>query len=129
LQALPKRRSEVPTFALESVAVLLDGECAMGIEGLDPVLHERVRLGILVLLVQAGELDFQTLKRALGVTDGNLAQHLRVLEEAGVIHARKGFQGRRPRTVYQLTESGRRRFEQYLEALRGLLGPLSGGQP
>jgi DNA-binding HxlR family transcriptional regulator len=101
----------------------------MGIEGLDPILHERVRLGILVLLVQAGELDFQTLKRALGVTDGNLAQHLRVLEEAGVIHARKGFQGRRPRTVYQLTESGRRRFEQYLEALRGLLGPLSGGQP
>ncbi len=93
--------------------------------GLDPVLHERVRLGILVLLVQADELDFTTLKEALGVTDGNLAQHLRVLEEAGVVAVRKTFVGRRPRTYYRLTPQGRRRFQEYLERLRSVLGALT----
>jgi len=91
---------------------------------LDPVLHERVRLGILTLLVQADELDFITLKEALGVTDGNLAQHLRVLEEAGVVAVRKTFVGRRPRTYYRLTPQGRRRFLKYLECLRDLLQSL-----
>jgi DNA-binding transcriptional ArsR family regulator len=91
---------------------------------LDPVLHERVRLGILTLLVQADKLDFTTLKEALGVTDGNLAQHLRVLEEAGIIAVRKTFVGRRPRTYYRLTPQGRRRFLEYLERLRTLLQSL-----
>jgi len=89
--------------------------------GLDPVFHERVRLGILVLLVQADELDFTTLREALGVTDGNLAQHLRVLEEAGVVAVRKTFVGRRPRTYYRLTPAGRRRFLEYLDRLRLVL--------
>jgi len=96
----------------------------MGVERLDPILHERVRLGIVVLLWQAGEMDFQTLKQQLGVTDGNLSQHLRVLEEAGIIHVRKGFVGRRPRTTYRLTAAGRKRFEDYLRELRSLLGSL-----
>jgi DNA-binding MarR family transcriptional regulator len=96
----------------------------MGVERLDPILHERVRLGIVVLLWQAGEMDFQTLKQQLGVTDGNLSQHLRVLEEAGIVHVRKGFVGRRPRTTYRLTAAGRKRFEDYLRELRSLLGSL-----
>lgn len=91
------------------------------LEGLDPILHERVRLGILVLLVEADELDFTTLKETLGVTDGNLAQHLRVLEEAGVLAVRKTFVGRRPRTYYRLTPEGRRRFLEYLDRLRSIL--------
>ncbi len=96
----------------------------MGIERLDPVLHERVRLGIVVLLVREGELDFQTLKRELGVTDGNLSQHLRVLEEAGIIRVKKRFVGRRPRTTYRLTEDGLKRFEIYLQGLQELLRSL-----
>jgi len=96
----------------------------MGIERLDPVLHERVRLGIVVLLVREGELDFRTLKRELGVTDGNLSQHLRVLEEAGIIRVKKRFVGRRPRTTYRLTEDGLKRFEIYLQGLQELLRSL-----
>jgi DNA-binding HxlR family transcriptional regulator len=96
----------------------------MGIEQLDPIMHERVRLGILTLLAHAGELDFQALKRELRVSDGNLSQHLRVLEEAGIIAVRKGFLGRRPRTTYRLTPAGRRRFNAYLQELRSLLGSL-----
>ena len=91
---------------------------------LDPVIHERVRLGVLALLVQHGELDFTTLRGALGVTDGNLAQHLRVLEEYGIVAYRKTFVGRRPRTYYRITPTGRRRFHQYLEQLRALLGDV-----
>ncbi|MCS6965909.1 MAG: transcriptional regulator [Candidatus Kapabacteria bacterium] len=96
----------------------------MGIERLDPLLHERVRLGILALLVQRGKMDFQALRRELNVTDGNLSQHLRVLEEAGIIRVDKGFVRRRPRTIYELTDQGRQRFEAYLQELRALLGAL-----
>lgn len=93
----------------------------MEILDLDPIIHERVRLGIMTLLLQAGELDFQTLKRELGVTDGNLAQHLRVLEEHGLIQVHKTFVGRRPRTTYTLTLEGRRRLREYLDRLARIL--------
>jgi DNA-binding HxlR family transcriptional regulator len=96
----------------------------MEILDLDPIIHERVRLGIMSLLLQAGELDFGTLKRELGVTDGNLAQHLRVLEEHGLIEVHKAFVGRRPRTTYTLTPEGRRRLREYLERLFALLRSL-----
>ncbi len=94
----------------------------MTLEPLDPVIHERVRLGILGLLAQAGELSFGELKASLGVSDGNLASHLRILEREGIVRVRKTFVGRRPRTYYRLTPQGRQRFLRYLEALKGLLG-------
>ncbi len=94
------------------------------IENLDPLFHDRARLGILVLLLKEGELDFNTLKKALNLTDGNLATHLRKLEEAGVVEYRKTFVGRRPRTYYRLTEEGRERFLEYLDALKNVLNNL-----
>ena len=94
------------------------------IENLDPLFHDRARLGILVLLLKEGELDFNTLKKALDLTDGNLATHLRKLEEAGVVEYRKTFVGRRPRTYYRLTEEGRERFLKYLDALKNVLNNL-----
>ncbi len=96
----------------------------MRLEPLDPVIHERVRLGILGLLAQAEELAFGELKAALEVSDGNLASHLRILEREGIVAVRKTFVGRRPRTYYRLTPEGRRRFLQYLAALRQLLETL-----
>ncbi|MCS6964380.1 winged helix-turn-helix domain-containing protein [Thermoflexus sp.] len=101
----------------------------MDIRDLDPIIHERVRLGILTLLLQAGELDFQTLKRELEVTDGNLAQHLRVLEEHGLIEVHKAFVGRRPRTTYTLTSEGRRRLRAYLDRLAELLRSVRRRRP
>ena len=94
------------------------------LKALDPIIHERVRLGILTLLLQGGELDFQTLKHTLHVTDGNLSRHLQVLEEAGLVHVRKTFVRRRPRTYYRLTAEGRRRFLTYLDHLRQILKTL-----
>lgn len=91
------------------------------IEGLDPLFHDRVRFGIMVILLKEGEVDFNTLKRELALTDGNLATHLRRLENAGVVQYRKTFVGRRPRTYYSLTAEGRERFLNYLEKLEEIL--------
>lgn len=90
----------------------------------DPLLHERVRLAILGILLQQEEVDFKTLKQALDVSDGNLASHLRTLEDGGIIEVEKTFRGRRPRTLYRLTPEGRARFLQYLENLEAFLNTL-----
>ncbi len=94
------------------------------IEGLDPVIHNRVRLGILVILLKRGKTDFSTLKEELGLTDGNLASHLRVLEREGIVRYEKTFKGRKPVTYYDLTEEGRRRLTDYLATLKRILEGL-----
>ena len=90
-------------------------------DDLDPLIHERVRLGILTLLSVQGTLDFKTLKESLNVTDGNLSQHLRKLEDGGYIKVHKTFVKRRPRTTYSLTELGRERLALYIEKLEQIL--------
>jgi len=90
----------------------------------DPLLHERVRLGILGLILQREEVDFRTLREVLQVSDGNLASHLRALEEAGVVAVEKTFAGRKPRTLYRLTPEGKTRFLRYLENLEAFLKTL-----
>ncbi len=94
------------------------------IENLDPLFHDRARLGILIMLLKEGEVDFNTLKKTLNLTDGNLATHLRKLEQAGVVEYRKTFVGRRPRTYYRLTDEGRERFLEYLDTLKNVLKNL-----
>ena len=87
-------------------------------EGLDRVLHEKARLGILTSLVANPDgLKFGDLRELCALTDGNLSRHLDVLRESGLIEVWKGFEGRRPQTVVRLTVDGRRRFVSYLEEL------------
>jgi DNA-binding MarR family transcriptional regulator len=87
-------------------------------EGLDRVLHEKARLGILTSLVAHPEgLRFGELRGLCALTDGNLSRHLDVLKEAGLIDIWKGFEARRPQTLVRLTADGRRRFIHYLEEL------------
>ncbi len=96
------------------------------IEKLDPVIHNRVRVGILTLLFKYGRMEFKEIRDELGLTDGNLASHLRILEKENIVRYIKTFKGRKPATYYELTEEGRKRFENYLEALRKLLEDLEG---
>ena len=91
------------------------------IDALDDVIHQKVRLGLMSLLIAAGESDFNFLKGELGVSDGNLSTHLSVLEERGYITARKEFVGKKPRTTYTPTDTGRKAFEAYVAALESLL--------
>ena len=87
-------------------------------EGLDRVIHEKARLGILTSLISHPKgLAFSDLRQLCGLTDGNLSRHLLVLEEAKVVEIVKSFQGKRPLTTCRLTESGRRRFMTYIEVL------------
>ncbi len=94
-------------------------------EGLDRVIHERARLGIMAILVGAGESEFMTLRKSLLLTDGNLSAHLRVLEKSGYIAEKKEFVGRRPKTAYRATEEGIRAFRTYVDSLERLLKIVS----
>lgn len=90
--------------------------------GLDRVLHEKARLGILTALVTRPEgLSFGELAKLCSLTDGNLSRHLDVLAEEGLLKVTKAFAGRRPLTTCALTTAGRRRFRAYLAELEQVL--------
>ena len=95
--------------------------------GLDRLIHERLRLGIVSALAVNGSMSFTDLKTALNATDGNLSAHARRLEEAGYIVCRKSFDGRIPRTDYELTKQGRRELEAYLEHMEALIRQMRVG--
>ena len=87
-------------------------------EGLERVIHEKARLGILASLATHAEgLAFSDLKQLCALTDGNLNRHLQVLQEAGLVEVRKESSRNRPQTLCQLTSLGRRRFEEYIGVL------------
>ena len=91
-------------------------------EGLERVLHEKARLGIMTSLVMRPEgLLFSDLKRLCSLTDGNLSRHLDVLKEAGLVEVWKGFDNRRPQTLCRLSPDGRQRFLSYLEELEHVI--------
>jgi DNA-binding MarR family transcriptional regulator len=94
---------------------------------LDDVVHQRARLGILALLAPADDVDFGFLRESLGLTDGNLSRHLQVLEDAGYLEIKKGFEGKRPKTRVAITKAGREALEQEMRALRELVAGLDNG--
>jgi len=87
-------------------------------DGLDRVIHEKARLGVLTSLVAhpKGRV-FGDLKEMCGLTDGNLSRHLQVLEDAGFIAIEKGYDRNRPQTVCRITAKGRQRYLEYLKVL------------
>ncbi len=89
--------------------------------GLDRLLHDRMRLGIVSALAASDDLSFSDLKAALSATDGNLSVHARKLEDAGYLSCSKGFDGRTPRTSYKLTAAGRRALEKYLDHMDAII--------
>ena len=91
-------------------------------DGLDRVIHEKARLGILAsLAAHGGGLLFNDLKQLCSLTDGNLSRHLSVLSEAGLVEIWKGQQGPRQQTMYRLTGAGRRRFGEYISVLESVV--------
>ena len=90
---------------------------------IDEVIHGRVRLGVMAFLSGADSADFNTLKSKLQTTDGNLSVHLRKLEDAGFVAVTKRFQGKKPLTEARMTETGRKAFVAYLDAMAGLMPP------
>ncbi len=90
--------------------------------GLERVMHEKARLGILTSLAARPDgLVFTDLKELCQLTDGNLSRHLAVLQEAGIVELRKVGKGRRPQTLCKLTGNGRRRFVEYVQVLEAVV--------
>jgi DNA-binding transcriptional ArsR family regulator len=92
-----------------------------GALGLDRLIHERMRLGIVSALAANDSLTFNDLKLLLGTTDGNLSVHARKLEDAKYITCTKSFEGRVPRTEYKLTADGRRALKRYVDHMEALI--------
>jgi DNA-binding transcriptional ArsR family regulator len=95
-------------------------------QALDRLIHEKVRLGIVSALAAGGPLTFTELRDLLETTDGNVSVHARKLEEAGYIACEKRFEGRMPRTEYELTVEGRAALERYLDHLEAIVGAMRG---
>ena len=89
---------------------------------LDPVIHGKLRLAVLSLLVGVEEADFIWLRQKTGATDGNLGGQMLKLEEDGYVAMEKRFAGRKPQTVYRMTQRGREALTVYVAALKSLLG-------
>ena len=88
---------------------------------LDPLIHERMRLGIVSALAVNDHLSFSDLKGLLRTTDGNLSVHARKLEEAGYVTCAKFFEGRVPKTEFRLAASGRQALERYLAHMASII--------
>jgi DNA-binding MarR family transcriptional regulator len=88
---------------------------------LDRVIHEKGRLAIMSALVATPELSFTELRDTLGMTDGNLTTHLRILQEGGFIAVAKSYQNRRPLTTCSLTKAGREAFAGYINLLEQIV--------
>ena len=96
-------------------------------EGLERVIHEKARLGILASLIAHPDgLVFNDLKELCTLTDGNLSRHLQLLEESGLVEVWKGTKRNRPQTLVRLTEMGRKRFQEYIAVLENVIADAAG---
>ena len=91
------------------------------IENLNKIFDSRIRLGIMSALMVNAEVSFNDLKELLNITDGNLASHLKALEESGTIKVQKGFIGRKTNTTYMVTKAGEKAFRGHLDALEKMI--------
>ncbi|MEH6765983.1 winged helix-turn-helix domain-containing protein [Aequorivita antarctica] len=91
------------------------------IDNINKLFDHRIRLGIMSILAVNEDADFNRLKELLDVTDGNLASHLKALEQAEYILVEKSFVGRKPNTRYSASKLGRAAFRKHIEALEKLI--------
>ena len=91
-------------------------------DNLTRVIHEKARLGIITSLISNRTgLSFNDLKDLCSLSDGNLSRHMLALENSGLIEVNKGFEGKKPRTVYRITKKGESEFLKYLNELEQIV--------
>lgn len=93
----------------------------VSIDDLHKAFESRVRLGIMSALAVNDTLDFTSLKEYLDVTDGNLATHLKKLENEEFIEVEKSFINNKPNTKYYMTDEGKKAFEEHLQVLEKII--------
>ncbi|MNI37731.1 Helix-turn-helix domain protein [compost metagenome] len=97
------------------------------LDAIDDAIHAKARLGIMSLLAVHGQCDFGFLRNELQLTEGNLGNHIRVLEEAGYIEVTKSFVGKRPKTTCTSTDVGIEMFQKYIEGLEKIIRMAQSG--
>ena len=91
------------------------------LKSLDKLIHEKGRMGIMALLAGSQELSFSEIKNLLEMTDGNLSVSLKKLQNAGYIDISKSFLNNKPLTLCRMTDTGRKRFKEYVETLEEIV--------
>lgn len=91
------------------------------IQDLNKAFENRIRLGIMSILMVNDSVEFSTLKEMLDITDGNLASHISALEKIEYVNVTKQFIGKKPNTTYSVTKLGKKAFNEHLDALEKLL--------
>jgi DNA-binding MarR family transcriptional regulator len=122
--ATSRKRPDAPQSRERLASV--KGALATSEHDMDSLIHHRMRLGIVSALAADEPLSFNDLKALLETTDGNLSVHARKLEEANYVTCSKRFEGRRPKTEYRLTPSGRRALHQYLDHMEAVIQATRG---
>lgn len=93
---------------------------------LDEVVHQKTRLSVLTMLAETGSASFTYLRDTLGLSDGNLSRHLRVLEEHDLVQIDKSYKDRKPHTTVSATKEGRRALDAYVAALETMIERVRG---
>jgi DNA-binding MarR family transcriptional regulator len=94
--------------------------------GLNDIVHQRARLGILAIAHEARRVEFGYLRTNLELSAGNLSQHLGVLEDAGLVTLEKGYAGKRARTWVTITKAGQAALAEEIAQLKLLIGRIDG---
>ena len=111
----------MPTYYLWHLHALQVRTVKISFTSLHKAFDSRIRLGIMSALAVNEMLDFNSLKEYLDLTDGNLASHIKTLEENSVIKVQKGFIGKKTNTTYSLTKAGEKAFRAHIEALEKMI--------
>jgi DNA-binding MarR family transcriptional regulator len=96
------------------------------IAGIDRLIHEPARYLIMAYLYVVESADAIFLQRQTELTWGNLSSHLSKLEAAGYVSIKKEFLDRKPHTMLQLTDYGRKAFTDYRRNMKYTLEKLPG---
>ncbi|RPH32867.1 MAG: transcriptional regulator [Bacteroidales bacterium] len=91
------------------------------ITNLNKHFENRIRLGIMSMLMVNDWVDFNALKETLNITDGNLASHMKALEGEVYVEVKKQFLNKKSNTSYRATIGGRKAFNEHLSALEKLI--------
>jgi DNA-binding HxlR family transcriptional regulator len=126
-QSALKHSSQKKRAASAALADVRAGRAKHLAPGLDRLIHERMRLGIISALAANDSMTFNDLKNLMNTTDGNLSVHARKLEDGGYVACTKSFEGRLPKTEYKLTVAGRRALESYLSHMETIIQQMRKG--
>jgi hypothetical protein len=99
----------------------------MHVRELDELLGTSARLAIMATVMDGQRWTFSALGRETGLADGNLHVQTGKLTAARFLAREKMARGNRTVTGFEVTEKGRRVFQEYVRRLREAGDPRSGG--